>query len=111
MYLLIKYFPKVEILKIGSKSDFVLNEISRTRKQRIISLPCTLFFYPNFLRVFLLNLQVSLYKSISRLWKDKKSPKKEFIIKEDSNIKFSIEDIEIKKDISFSTDLLAICYK
>ncbi|MGD0711217.1 MAG: methyltransferase domain-containing protein [Bacteroidales bacterium] len=107
--LLHKYFTKVEVLKIGSKSEFVKHEISRIKKQRLISLPCTLFFYPNFLRVFLLNLQVSIYKMITRSRKDNASLNKNTSIKEDFITKFIVEDIEVDKDVPFSTDLLAIC--
>lgn len=107
--LLHKYFTKVEVLKIGSKSEFVKHEISRIKKQRLISLPCTLFFYPNFLRVFLLNLQVNIYKKLSRNRKYKASPDKDSINKEDIKTNFSIEDIKVNKDVPFSTDLLAIC--
>jgi 2-polyprenyl-3-methyl-5-hydroxy-6-metoxy-1,4-benzoquinol methylase len=102
--LLNKYFTRVDLLKIGSKSDLVKKEIVRTKKQRIITLPCTLFFYPDFVRVFLLNLQVTLFNRI-RAFKHSKGPIAKINFKE----KYSIHDIEINKIIPLSTDLLAIC--
>lgn len=102
--LLNKYFTRVDLLKIGSKSDLVIKEIIRTKKQRIITLPCTLFFYPNFVRVFLLNLQVTLFKMISSLRRSK-VPNTTYDFKE----RYSLQDIEINKIVSLSTDLLAIC--
>ena len=97
-------FTTVEILKIGSKSDLVIKEIIRTKKQRIITLPCTLFFYPNFVRFFLLNLQVTLFKMISPLRRSK-APNNTGDFKE----RHSLQDIEINKIVTLSTDLLAIC--
>lgn len=102
--LLNKYFTRVDLLKIGSKSDLVMKELSRTKKQRIITLPCTLFFYPDFVRVFLLNLQVTLFRMISSL-RHSKVPDTNYDFKE----KYSLQDIEINKIVSRWTDLLAIC--
>jgi SAM-dependent methyltransferase len=107
--LLHNYFTKVEVLKIGSKSDFVRHEIARIKKQRLISLPCTLFFYPNFLRVFLLHLQVSIYKTIKGSGKVKDSSIQDNSIMKDLQAKFTVDEIEICKDVPFSTDLIAIC--
>jgi hypothetical protein len=104
--LLHEYFTRVDILKIGSKSDLVIKEIRRTKKQRLITLPCTLFFYPDFLRVFLLNLQVKVYKMIHCSRRDK-----ELNIPANFKIKYSIKDIEIKNNVPLSTDLLAICFE
>lgn len=102
--LLQEYFTKVDMLKIGSKSDLALKEIERTRRQRFITLPCTLFFYPDFLRVLLLNLQVGLYMMIISFRREKE-------INDFDNLKtkHSINEIEIDKNLSLSTDLLAIC--
>jgi 2-polyprenyl-3-methyl-5-hydroxy-6-metoxy-1,4-benzoquinol methylase len=109
--LLHKYFFKIEVLKIGSKSDLVLKEIMRTKKQRMISLPSTLFFYPNFLRGFLLNFQASIFKTVGKFKKDKKSIKNTFDVHDNFKLKYSVEDIEISNDVINSTDLLAICFK
>jgi SAM-dependent methyltransferase len=107
--LLQKYFPKVVVLKIGSKSKFVLNEISRTRKQRIVTLPCTLFFYPNSLRVFLLNFQVNIYKMIRRLKKKNKTLIGTQDLQHNFDAKYSVEDIEISDNVVYSTDIFAVC--
>jgi 2-polyprenyl-3-methyl-5-hydroxy-6-metoxy-1,4-benzoquinol methylase len=104
--LLNKYFTRVDLLKIGSRSDLVIKEILRTKKQRLITLPCTLFFYPDYLRVFLLNLQVRLFKMISYFRRNK-----EHDIPNDFKLKYSIQDIEINNNLTLSTDLLAICNK
>jgi 2-polyprenyl-3-methyl-5-hydroxy-6-metoxy-1,4-benzoquinol methylase len=108
--LLLNYFAEVKVLNIGSKYDFVMKEISRTKKQRIITLPCTLIFYPDFLRIFLLNFEVSVYKALSKLRKHKKI-KKAIFLQDDFKKKYSVEDIEINNDLTLSTDLLAICSK
>lgn len=107
--LLHKYFTKVEVLKIGSKSDFVRREIARIKKQRLISLPCTLFFYPNFLRVFLLNLQVSIYMALKGQGKVKDSSLQDSNSKNDLKARFIVDEIEFNNDVPFSTDLLAVC--
>jgi 2-polyprenyl-3-methyl-5-hydroxy-6-metoxy-1,4-benzoquinol methylase len=107
--LLQKCFNKVEILKIGANADFVMKEISRTKKQRLITLPCTLFFYPNFLRVLLLNFQATIYNKINTLRKSKELQATNSNHQIDFKTKFSIEDIYIASNIEFSTDLLAIC--
>lgn len=105
--LLIKYFNKVTIFKIGTNSDFAFAEISRTRKQRIITLFATLSIYPNILRLILLNFQVSLYTIIRGL---RKTPKKnELSDSENIQTKHTIEEIEIKEELKFPTELLAIC--
>lgn len=108
-YLLQKYFTKVDVLKIGSRSDFVNREIVRIKKQRLISLPCTLFFYPNFLRVFLLNLQVSLYKTLKGKKNEKASSNDDSGVKGNFKTEFTVEEIEVNNEVPFSTDLLAIC--
>jgi 2-polyprenyl-3-methyl-5-hydroxy-6-metoxy-1,4-benzoquinol methylase len=108
--LLLNYFTEVEVLNIGSEYDFVMKEISRTKKQRIITLPCTLIFYPDFLRIFLLNFQASIYKALNKLRKGKKI-KKTFVHQDDFKKKYSVEDIEINRSLTLSTDLLAICSK
>ena len=102
--LLNEYFSKVDLLNIGSTSDLVLKEIERTRKHRIITLPCTLFFYPIYLRVLLLNLQGKLWKLII-LFKRERDDN----VFADFKTKYSIKDIEINSNLSLSTDLLAIC--
>ncbi|WP_261511444.1 class I SAM-dependent methyltransferase [Chryseobacterium paludis] len=107
--MLLKHFKKVEILKIGSESDLVLEEIKRTKKQRTITLPSTLFFYPYFLRVFLLKLQKKLFDFIK---KSKSNNQKNSVPSTAKNYflsEYSFKDILFKKDMQYSTDLLVIC--
>jgi len=59
--ILSNFFSSVEIIKIGSQKDFVINEIERCKKQKLITLPCTLFIYPYFIRVLLLKAQSKAY--------------------------------------------------
>jgi 2-polyprenyl-3-methyl-5-hydroxy-6-metoxy-1,4-benzoquinol methylase len=106
---LIKYFDKVEILKITSKREFVMKEIMRTRKQRIISLPCSLAFYPDTLRVILLRFQSELYNWIVRNRIKKEMPENEITRLEDLKSKYTIADIKISDDPEIWTDLLVIC--
>ncbi|MFA5327131.1 MAG: class I SAM-dependent methyltransferase [Prolixibacteraceae bacterium] len=109
--LLQNYFDTVEVLKIGSDADFIVKEISRTKKQRLLTLPCTLFFYPNFLRIFLLNFQVRIYNAINKYRKNNKVTPKNSKHSIDFKTKHSINDINIAANMEFSTDLLAICLK
>lgn len=109
--LLRKQFAKVEILKIGSDSDLVLDEIIRTKKQKLITLPCTVFFYPKALRAFLLKSQKQLFEL-----KNKHKPSNNNSITENSKSddftsKYSSKNIIFKKDLDLSTDLFAICFK
>lgn len=108
--ILLKYFTRVELLKIGSKTDFVIKEISRTKRQRLITLPCTLFFYPDSLRVFLLNFQVTIYKKINKFRKNNEVIKPDSILQKDFKTKYSVEDIEFADNMALSTNLLAICF-
>jgi len=105
--LLIKNFDNVEIYKIGSNSDFASAEISRTKKQRIITLFATLFIYPDFLRIFLLNSQVAFYRLIRKL----RITKRTIELSDSKNFttKHSIKEIEINECLKFPTELLAIC--
>jgi 2-polyprenyl-3-methyl-5-hydroxy-6-metoxy-1,4-benzoquinol methylase len=108
--LLVKHFKKVEILKIGSDSDLVLEEIKRTKKQRIIVLPATLFIFPYFLRVFLLKLQNNIFDFIKKAkLNNQQNTSQNHIATNDFTSKYSYEDILFKKDMLYSTDLLAIC--
>jgi len=108
--LLVKHFKKVEILKIGSDSDLVLGEIKRTKKQRIVVLPATLFIYPYFLRVFLLKLQNNVFNIIKKAKRgDQQNTSQNHLATNDFTSKYSCEDILFKKDMLYSTDLLAIC--
>ncbi|RKS97780.1 class I SAM-dependent methyltransferase [Chryseobacterium defluvii] len=110
-HLLQKHFSKVEVLKIGSEADFVLDEINRTKKQKIITLPCTLSIYPYSLRVFLLKLLKSLFE-LKKKWKP--SAKKVITGNNSTDhfvFRYSHTDIIIEKEMQYSTDLLAICIK
>jgi 2-polyprenyl-3-methyl-5-hydroxy-6-metoxy-1,4-benzoquinol methylase len=104
-----KYFQNVQILKIGSRTELVDKEIARTKKLRIVTLPCTLFFYPNFIRVFLLNQIASLYNFLNhyRTQKHSHQPKSKLTI--DFKNKYSANDIEISNEIAHTTDLMAVC--
>ena len=102
--MLSRYFTRVELLKIGSKSDLALKEIARTKKQRIITLPCTLFIYPRCLRVLLLKLQAKLFTILKH-----SNSKIEKHISHDFRINHSEDDIDINNVVRYSTDLLAIC--
>lgn len=104
-----KHFNKFEILKIGSEEEFVMKEISRTRAQRYLTLPCTLIIYPNFIRVFLLNAQVKIYKALKKNRKNKTSSSQKEIIKPDLNLQYTVNDIVFSNDLKLSTDLLVIC--
>lgn len=106
--LLKKKFSKVEILKIGSDTDLVLHEITRTKKQKIITLPSTLFFYPEALRLFLLKSQKQLFDLKQKYRPGKKSASEK---KTEDNFasNYSSADIKFKKEMERSTDLFAIC--
>ncbi|MDD3323424.1 MAG: methyltransferase domain-containing protein [Paludibacter sp.] len=107
--LLSKQFNTVNILKIGSKSELVMKEISRTRIQRCLTLPCTLIIYPNFIRVFLLKTQVKIYQTLKSLRGDKASNSSENPIKNDLKHQYTVNEIEFSNELILSTDLLAIC--
>lgn len=109
--LLIKQFAKVEILKIGSDSDLVLDEITRTKKQKLITLPCTLFFYPKALRAFLLKSQKQLFELKNKHKPGNNNSITENIKSDDFTSKYSSKNIIFKKDLDLSTDLFAICVK
>jgi len=107
--LLKKHFSKVEILKIGSESDLVLAEISRTKKQKLITIPSTLFLYPTALRLFLLKSQKQLFDL-----KQKYKPGHNKLASEKNKAdnfasKYSTKDINFEKEMELSTDLFAIC--
>lgn len=105
--LLSSQFDEVRILKIGSKSELVLKEISRTKRQKLVTLPCTLFFYPNAVRVFLLKMQSKLFKKAKAFLRPKAEQNDD--TKEDLSNRYTIADIEFDENLEFSTDLLAIC--
>ena len=105
--LLQNYFENVEILSIGSDSDLVLKEIARTRKQRLITLPCTLSIYPDNLRVRLLGMQAHAFRMMRKIRNRNRSRKTNS--DQDFNKTLSPGDIEISGRIKHSTDLFAIC--
>lgn len=109
--LLQKQFNKVDILKIGSDSDLVLEEISRTKKQKIITLPCTLFFYPNALKIFLLQSLKQLFDLKQKYKSDINNSATENNKADNFTSKYSFKDIIIRKEMEHSTDLFAICIK
>jgi hypothetical protein len=104
------YFTRVEILKIGSASELVKEEITRTKKQRLISLPFTLSIYPYKVRVFMLNLAATLFQLVSRVRSKNISPDDKLAIAENQKVQASSADIIISGDVEQATDLLAICH-
>ena len=103
-----RFFNDFEVLSISSVSELALSEIKRRKTQRLISIPCTLFFYPHFLRVFLLDFQAWLYKKIAPiLKKNKQTTATE--TKEASFLKYTSKDIVISKNADYSTDLFVVC--
>lgn len=107
--LLLPYFERVEIMHIGSHSALIQKEINRTRKQRWVSLPSTLFFYPDALRAFLLQSHSRLYAFLRRLLKG--SATKAADASKTHRLELTdVEDqIAIADDLPFYTDILAIC--
>ncbi len=107
--LLIPFFNEVEMLKIGSNTDFALHEIKRTLKQRNISLLSTLFFYPYPVRAFLLNFIASLFLVLKRL-KPKQNQKEQKTTTTENYIStYTLDDIVVEANPALSTELLAIC--
>jgi 2-polyprenyl-3-methyl-5-hydroxy-6-metoxy-1,4-benzoquinol methylase len=109
--MLLKHFKKVEMLKIGSDSDLVFEEIKRTKKQRIAVLLATLSIYPYFLRVSLLKLQKNIFDFIKKLQSGSRQYPSQNNHGNDFASQYSYKDILFKKDMQYSTDLLAICTK
>lgn len=109
--MLLKHFKKVEMLKIGSDSDLVFEEIKRTKKQRIAVLPATLSIYPYFLRVSFLKLQKNIFDFIKKLKSGSRQYPSQNNRGNDFASQYSYKDILFKKDMQYSTDLLAICTK
>lgn len=107
--LLSGYFTKIELLKIGSDKDFVDNEIVRYRKQRIVTLPCTLIIYPLFFRNWLLKCQSSMYNLFQKLRCGFR--KKPIIEVETVNFTddYVVDDIKFENHLTKSTDIMAIC--
>ena len=108
--LLKKYFQNIEMLQIGSNSNFAAYEIARTQLQKKITLPCTLFIYPNFLRVFLLNSQTKAYKLFNKFRRKHKQVNKEEI-NQNFKSKYTIDNINIGKELNYYTELLVVCKK
>lgn len=107
---LAKDFKQVKILKMTAEKELVMSEISRTLKQKKITLPSTLPFYPHFLRVFLLKLQSNIFEKLKKTIS--KSPKPAEISKNstpDFIQKYSVNHIKFEENPELSTDLLAIC--
>lgn len=108
--LLKKYFRQVEILKIGSDADLIHEEIRRTRKQRIALLPSTLCIYPHALKIFLLNIQKKAFELLRKIrsGNNTQSQSQQYISTGFIG-QYSHEDILLRKEMPYSTDLLAIC--
>ena len=104
-----RFFANFEILHISSVTELVVPEMLRRKKQRIITLPCTLFFYPVFFRVFLLEAQSWLYKKLSTVIKKRK---KQVVVSDVSKpffLEYTSHDIIIAKNVEYSTDLFVVC--
>lgn len=91
------YFDKFDCYYMSAREDLIDMEIKRTKKLRILSLPFTLFFIPEKMRIFF----ISLYKKLVR--------------KKTSNgrdvFDFSINDIYITKDNNKSINLILVAIK
>lgn len=109
--LLSGYFTHIEILKIGSDRDFVLNEIHRCLKQKRITLPCTLFFYPYFVRVGMLKLQRGIYRFLVKVRKTPDLTKVPVSINNSVISEYSTDDIKFDNKLTHTTDILVICRK
>lgn len=109
--LISKYFDDFEILHITAARELVLPEIIRRRKQKLITLPATLFFYPHFLRIFLLNFQAKLYRFVSRLLRRKKKHTLSAMNDKKNSVfaKYTSSDINFLEFSELSTDLFVIC--
>jgi ubiquinone/menaquinone biosynthesis C-methylase UbiE len=95
--LLNKYFNSVKLLKVSAKDELVKYEIIRRKKLKWISLPFTLFFFPDFLRITLLKLGERVYS---------------YFLGQSKNtyfMDFTIDDIEFANDPPNPTDLIVIC--
>jgi 2-polyprenyl-3-methyl-5-hydroxy-6-metoxy-1,4-benzoquinol methylase len=103
------FFSDIEIHKIGSEKDFVMNEIERCKKQRFITLPCTLFFYPMFLRNWLLRTQSNAYNLLAKFRKNRKNIDESQ--QENVNIisNYTYNDIKFDNNLIYSTDILVKC--
>jgi len=104
-----RFFTDFEILHISSVPELALSEITRRKKQRIITLPCTLFIYPNFLRVFLLEAQVWLYNKLSPVIKKRKNQVMARGASKPFFLRYTSQDIIIAKEVKYSTDLFVVC--
>lgn len=91
------YFDKVDCYFMSARDDLIDMEIKRSKKMRILSLPFTLFFIPEKMRIFF----ISLYKKLTS--------------KKISNSKdvfdFGVDDIYITKDNKKSINLILVAIK
>lgn len=106
-----KHYQKVEILNISAKSNFVKHEIKRLKKQKIITLPCTLFFYPRSLTVFLLKKQALLFNQLIYFKKYFKNKNPKTSLNNHDNLNYNLDAILIDDNLPNTTDLLGICKK
>jgi len=79
------------------------------KNNKLISLPATLFFYTNFLRVILLDSQSSLYNYFNRLRKKKTEKISGDKTTEYPFLKYTVDDIVIAEDPPYPTDLIVVC--
>ncbi len=92
-----EYFQVVDGYYMSARKDLIDMEITRTKKLRVLTLPFTLFFVPEFIRIFF----ITLLKKI-------KVNKKE---KNTKSFDFNTEDIYLTKDNNKSINLLLVAKK
>lgn len=90
--LLSSYLQIDHMYKMGSVDSLLDHEINRTKKMRLLSLPFTLPFIPDFLRVFCLNY----IKRIKRVMKESKTGSESKVFPE---IEFDINN-EVQRSIN-----------
>lgn len=93
-----RHFPRVEMLGMGGKPEVLKIEIDRCSKIKWLTLPFTLPFLPDWVRLKGLNLIHRLRGAKARSGTPTASP-------------FSMEDIEIRQGITPSVNLVAIAQK
>ena len=106
-----QHYQSVKILNISANANFVKTEIKRLKKQKIITLPCTLFFYPRFLTIFLLKKQALLFNQLKHFKKYFKNKKATNNLNKDVNLCYNLDAILIDDNLPNTTDLLGICKK
>ena len=110
-YTLKKYFTTVEVLNISAKKEFVAHELKRLKKQKIITLPCTLYIYPKPLMLFLLKKQKEIFNLLIKIKNNLKKGKSNNIKSSNFKSNYDIKDMLIGENLPNTTDLLCVCKK